>query len=140
MNLAKDAMDEGTSTAQVTSSIPAVVEILDPHAFVAIAAQIIDFSKTRLRMLLEVELKDSYLLVKLNNYLLFGIVVDCHAARGAYEVELLVEEFLVLLPVENRPNTLIELIASSGSNGPESDGSSPPQPDSVLVRLAMNRV
>jgi len=107
-------VEEQTLTARIAGDDPVVVTVLDPPSLGELEARVVDVSSTRLRLLLRVQIpRDAYLLVKLKNYLLFGEVGQCCASSGAYEVGVLIEESLCLVPLEVRPATLLEMVAEA---------------------------
>jgi hypothetical protein len=104
-------VEEQTLTARIAGDDLVAVTVLDPSSPGELEARVIDVSRTRLRLLLRVQIpRDAYLLVKLKNYLLFGEVGHCCRSSGAYEVDVLIEDSLCLTPLEARPATLMEMV------------------------------
>jgi hypothetical protein len=108
-------VEEQTLTARIAGDDPVVVTVLDPSALGDLEARVVDVSSTCLYLLLRLQIpRDAYVLVKLKNYLLFGEVGHCRrSTSGAYEVGVVIEESLCLIPLEGRPATLREMVGAS---------------------------
>jgi hypothetical protein len=108
-------MEEQTSEDQIPRGIPVFLEVSEPRSEGELEAWIVDVSKTKLRVFLRSPLPgDAFVLVKLKNHLLFGEVDYCQAEGETFDVGLLIVESLCLLTSENPPNSLIDIVASSG--------------------------
>jgi hypothetical protein len=107
-------VEEQILSARIAGDDPVLVTVLDPPSLGELEARVIEVSRTRLRLLLRVQIpRDAYLLVKLKNYLLFGEVGRCCRSSGAYEVDVLIEESLCLIPLDACPATLMEMVGEA---------------------------
>jgi hypothetical protein len=94
--------------------LPVIVKVLDPPSLDETEASVVDVFRKRLRLLVRCSIpRDAYVQVKLENWLLFGEVAFCVATDGVYDVGVLIDDSLCLLPSQNRAATLIEMVGEN---------------------------
>jgi hypothetical protein len=104
-------VDALTPNAELADASRVSVTMLEPPSNADIDATVVGASKTHLRVILSAPLpRDTYLVVNLKNYLLFGEVVYCSPSSGAYEAGLLIQESHCLSDLGNPPTTLTEIL------------------------------
>jgi len=114
-----DAVEERSLTARICADDLVLVTVLDPPGLGDVEARVVDVSSACLHLLLGVDIpRDAYLLIKLKNYLLFGEVGQCCRSSGSYEVGVVIEESLCLVPLEARPSTLVEMVGEAFRHQP----------------------